>query len=449
MLNFCDAAVIRLACVFVSLKFLEQGGVYNLSDITNPYRVGEPVVDPSHFFGRQDVADWVEIQITAQARVLLVSGQPHIGKTSLIKQIGYLQSAPYFNLVASLSDLLAISTPEASSNNKQTGGDVYTIEQVLEPLIADFIPQLVRHGLLSNEQAAIPFYPTGTTLRELFLKVQPRLDRPLLLYVDDLQALITEDMALLATFLSLFMPILDECPQLFLVFTVYEDQISQIRHPLLDAAPTFHLSTLSPDASNSMITQPVKNILRFDYGITRHIAEINSHHPYYLTLFCRSLLDRQHHDGWVNQRAFDATLAQILATPIEPFTKIWEDSSWIERAVLSSMAAMRGKHGPVMQQEVIRFLQDQDRGLVSEVVIDALKTLADRGILVSMGAISYRFHVELFRFWLREHTEPVETLKYVDWSRLNTQLQRKVRRIRPYSHPWPGKVAQDEAGLEF
>ena len=31
-----------------------------MSEITNPYRPGEPVADPAMLFGRQDAADWLE-----------------------------------------------------------------------------------------------------------------------------------------------------------------------------------------------------------------------------------------------------------------------------------------------------------------------------------------------------------------------------------------------------
>jgi Tol biopolymer transport system component len=61
------------------------------------------------------------------------------------------------------------------------------------------------------------------------------------------------------------------------------------------------------------------------------------------------------------------------------------------------------------------------------VVVDALQTLAGRGILVPMGAVSYRFYVELLRFWLREYTRPAEILKEVDWTRLASQFKLRAK----------------------
>ncbi|MBN1992916.1 MAG: PD40 domain-containing protein [Anaerolineae bacterium] len=402
-----------------------------MSEITNPYRPDEPVVDSTMLFGRQDAADWLELQITNNARTLVFTGQPLIGKTSFIKHAGVLQNFSAVNLLVSL--LEPPSFPQAAMDKKKKQppdghkGQL-AIDAILQQVIEQLIPQLTQLHLV-NPQPIDAAMPPTTVLHNLFAQANRQVgqNRPIL-YLDNLHLLITEDRALLATFLSAFIPVLDVCPPLHLVFTVNQDKLKNMRHPLLDAAPTFSLTPLTADASVNMITQPVRHILRFDYGIPRRIAEVNSHHPYYLCLFCHTLLKRQGHDGWVNQRDFDSVLGEVLDSPIEPFKQIWEESSWAERAVLAGMAAMQGKHGPMTQEEVIRFLQRQNDAVIPEVVVEALQTLAERGVLTPMGAVSYRFYVELLRFWLREYTQPAETLKEVDWGRLASQSKTRAQK---------------------
>ena len=408
-----------------------------MSEITNPYRPGEPIVDPAMLFGRQDAADWIQLQMEAEAHVLALSAQPYIGKTSFVRHAGGLFSGEVINVVVNLprSLLAAASEGQGSKQRRTSSDESISLATVLEAVISQLLPQLALHHLITSDEARRSLPATATALRELFANISITSPQRLILYIDDLHYLVSEDMALLATFLSTFMPILDECPFLYLIFTANESKLRQIRHPLLDGAPTFNLSTLTPDASVNMITLPVRNILRFDYGITRRIAEVNSHHPYYLSLFCHTLLNRQIYDGWVNQRDFDSAVAEILDAPIEPFREIWDATSWVERAVLAGMAAMQGKHGPMMQQEVIRYLQKEDPSVVPEVVVSSLKSLAERGVLVPMGAISYRFYVELFRFWLREHTQPAEILKHVDWSRLAAQLKLSIKKDKAIGPP--------------
>lgn len=392
-----------------------KDGICILTEITNPYRPGEPVADPAMLFGRQEAADWIDLQVNSNHQSLVLSAAPLIGKTSFLRHAGALQNIYAVHLHLSLSSL-------AEPPDKQT--DTQTLTTVLHAAIDQLKPQLERLNLL-DPRASRTALQTASALRELFTQANQKLppEQQLILYIDDLHALITDDMALVAGFLTGLMPLLDECPRLYLVFAVNQNKLRQIHHPLLDGAPTFNLGPLPLDASINMITLPVKEMLHFDYGVTKRIAEVNSHHPYYLTLFCHTLLNRQVHDGWVNQRDFDATLSEILYSPIEPFTQIWEESDWAERAVLAGMAAIQGAHGPITGQEVLRFLQRQSKAVMPEVVTGALNTLTERGVLVPMGAVSYRFHVDLLRFWLREHTTPAQVVSQVNWSRSAAQIR--------------------------
>lgn len=404
-----------------------------LREITNPYRPGEPVLEPAMLFGRQDAVDWLELHITAGLRALVISGTPLIGKTSFVKHVGALQSFQAFNLLVSLSALNPVAGE--ADIDAATEPETPTINSVLQSVIDQLLPQLRLLDLLPPAPIE-PATQTVSMLRHLFARVNQRLgSQRLVLYFDDLHRLCTDDMALTAGFLTSLIPLLDECPQLHLVFTLNQDKLSRIQHPLLENVPVFNLGSLPTDAALNMVTLPVKDVLRFDYGVTKRIVEVNSHHPYYLSLFCHTLLNRQVYDGWVNQRNFDAVLAQVLDTPIKPFTQIWDHSSWVERAVLCGMAAIQGTHGPLTNLEITRFLQRQDNRATPQVVEQSLITLAERGVLVPMGAISYRFHVELLRLWLREHTSLPEILREVNWERLAAQLEASAKQAKAATPP--------------
>jgi Tol biopolymer transport system component len=401
-----------------------------LQEVANPYRPGEPVIDPAMLFGRQDAADWLERQITGGARILILSALPLIGKTSFLRHVGALQNLPAYHLLVSLPNVAPDTPVNAPSPGHEKEAEPGTLNTVLQSVIDQLMPQLSHFNLTSPAYTNTPMQP-ATTLRHLFAQANQKLgpEQLLILHFDDLHRLVTADMALSASFLTALMPLFDECPRLHMVFAANQDQLKRIKHPLLDGASSLNFGAIPADASLSMVTLPVKDILRFDYGVTKRIVEVNSHHPFYLTLFCHTLLNRQVHDGWVNQRDFDAALSEVLASPIEPFTRIWDEARWVERAVLSGMASMQGRHGPVTYQEIVRFLQQHHKAVTSQVVIEALEALAKRGVLVPMGAVSYRFHVEILRYWLREHTNLAEILKEVDWNRLAAQAKPNKPRV--------------------
>jgi TolB protein len=393
-----------------------------LSEFANPYRPGEPVTDPAMLFGRQEAADWIQLQIESGNRTLVLSASPLIGKTSLLHHVGFLQNNNAFNMLVSLADVPALQ--RVSSRDLKAEDHELSVSSVLRVVLGQVSKQFCLLRLIDQPPTLSSSQVAGQ-MRGLFAQACFKLsatDR-LVLYLDDLHLLVGDDLALVSNFLTSLMPLLDECVHLHLVFAANSDQLKRVRHPLLDGAPVYNLGPLPPDASVSMVTQPVKDILRFDYGITKRIAEVNSHHPHYLTLFCHLLLNRQIHDGWVNQQDFDNTLVEILDSPIEPFRQVWDKSTWAERGVLSGMAAIQGAHGPITNQEVVRFLQRQNPNVTAEVVLDSLENLSERGVLVLMGAVSYRFHVELFRFWLRQHTNPQQILAEVNWGRAAAELR--------------------------
>jgi hypothetical protein len=60
-----------------------------MNDFLNPYIAGAPVVEPSMFFGRQDIFDWIEQNLSGRFvnHILVIHGQRRVGKTSVLKQI--------------------------------------------------------------------------------------------------------------------------------------------------------------------------------------------------------------------------------------------------------------------------------------------------------------------------------------------------------------------------
>src|SRR3972149_12148952 len=60
-----------------------------MENLLNPYIAGAPVVEPSMFFGRQDVFQWIERSLAGKYghNVLVIHGQRRVGKTSVLKQI--------------------------------------------------------------------------------------------------------------------------------------------------------------------------------------------------------------------------------------------------------------------------------------------------------------------------------------------------------------------------
>lgn len=390
-----------------------------MSNLVNPYHAGRPVEGPEMFFGRDDALIWVEQQLTLDRRLLVVHGPDLIGKTSLVRR-----------LPAFLAEHARCLYFEGKPHRGRP------LPQVLAALAGDLANQLMAQDLVSPHQvdtAADSATAVTSLLKQASLALEKESSSPtgilagdqtqrLLLVLDDAHRLADGEPPSLDSLFDFLTTLLADVPCLQLLLTLSDLSYAQLNHPILLGAVAFRLGPLGSDAAQQLITRPAQGALRFDAGVTKRIAEITSNHPYYLHLFCYTLYNLCARDGWINQSDIDRVLDTLLTLPNKEFQAIWDRSTWAERAALTALAGLKGAHGPITRQEVINYLRRFDPRVVPDVILDALESLADRGVLVRMGALSYRFAVNLFRYWLDRHTDPAEVLSGVDWNQLRMQL---------------------------
>jgi TolB protein len=398
------------------------------------------------FFGRDDALIWVEQQLTLDRRLLIVHGPDLIGKTSLVRRL------PVF-----LAEHVRCLCFEGKHHRGRP------LPQVLAALAGDLANQLMAQDLVSPHQvdtAADSATAVTSLLKQASLALENESSSPtgtsggdqtqrLLLILDDAHRLSDGEPPSLDSLFDFLATLLADVPRLQLLLTLSDLSYAQLNHPILLGASAFRLGPLSGDAAQQLITRPAQGALRFDAGVTKRIAEITSNHPYYLHLFCYTLYNLCARDAWINQSDIDRVMDALLNLPNKEFQAIWDRSNWAERAALTALAGLKGAHGPITRQEVINYLRRFDTRVVPDVILDALESLADRGVLVRMGALSYRFSVNLFRYWLDRHTDPAEVLSGVDWNQLRMQLatrsaSEQVEIAEPSSTP--SETADEEVG---
>ena len=291
----------------------------------------------------------------------------------------------------------------------------------LAGLAGELVNQLAAQSLISPRQVNTAV-DSATAVTSLLQQAIPALDGDqLLLILDDVHWLGGDDSLSLESLFDFLTTLLAEVPPLRLLVTVSDLSYGRLTHPLLAGAMTFRLGPLNSEVAQQLIIRPAQGTMRFDAGVVKRIAEINSNHPYYLHLFCYILYNCCAREGWINQSDIDTVLKELLALPHDRFQAIWDQSNGAERATLAALAGLRGAHGPVTRQEVITYLRRFDPQVVPQAILDALESLANRGVLIRMGALSYRFALNLFRYWLDRTTDLADVLAHVDWNRLSLQ----------------------------
>lgn len=357
-------------------------------------------------YGRDDTLLWIGQQLSMGRRLLIVHGADLIGKSSLalalcaelppeIQHCVLLACKPYQGRALSEAwNALAATLAERSGS---------TLELLPphpdEEALLDYLRRVLHR-----------WCPPGET-------------RPALLILDDVHLLWTGpheqlDEVARTHLLEVLMRLLETVPSLRLLLTMSDGAFERLSHPLLHGAETLHLGPLSNEDAQQLITRPAQSIIRFDPGAVRRVADLASNHPYYLQRFCYALFERCARDGNLNQSDVDVVLEELLQQPDPRFQGIWERADAVERAALVAMSRLKGTHGLTTRQEVVAYLQRFDSEIPAQPIIKALDQLARRGVLVRMGALSYRFAVKLFSYWVERHFVPERVLDGIDWERL-------------------------------
>lgn len=369
-----------------------------LQKIINPYRVDQIPDSKNAFFGREEIVTWLEQQIIAQRRVLLLHGTPLIGKTTFLKFLPQMLTLNNLFISFSFGDL-----PDYSHN------------AILLHFLQQLTGQLTEQGVIRPQNIATATDVVSAIDRVIALVEERRPSTELIVSIDDLDALLPHPQAEIDRLLDICQSLLTRHDALQMIFMVNSISVSHLRYSFFDSAPVQQIGPLELNDALKLITQPVDKTIRFDYGVPKRIAELNSNHPYYLTLFNRVLFARCAREGWVNLRHIDETLDEVLIGDIPSFQQIWDESTWVERAALAAMGAAKGSHGVLTRQEVFALLRRTDKKVDEGVVLTALESLSFRGVLVKMGALSYRFYIDLFRFWLQRHADLSTVLRNVSW----------------------------------
>ncbi|HSR31773.1 MAG TPA: AAA family ATPase, partial [Anaerolineae bacterium] len=365
-----------------------------MPDTVNPYIPGQPVDNPELFFGRRDTLASIREHLLKGRRVFVVSGAPRMGRSSLLRQL------PHY-----IPEECVLARVELLEENAQR------LDWLLWRL-ADAVGHQAGHllGVGGREPTWDSFEGNpGALLDEFWPQMRAALGkRCLLLMLDDLDSLAETDAELLDSFLRILEVLRDRDSELALVLASspeLQDVLLREYPRLFGGALSYSIGPLNSEDASRLITWPVDGVLTYDYGVARRVIEVTSGHPYYLQMICFELFNRCAASAWVNQRDVDLVVEDLVGREIPDFRRLWHESSPQEQAVLAGLVSLRGARGVATVQEVRTVLNKAGARADRDQVTHALESLASRGIMERLGALSYRFRVGLLRDWLAERLD--------------------------------------------
>jgi Tol biopolymer transport system component len=375
-------------------------------DTLNPYIPDRPISDPAHFFGRKALLAWVRERLVKGDRILLLHGVRRIGKTSLLLQLPQHVPAGYLPIRLDLRKM-ALARDEA---NADAGEDSFMWAFCRS--VAHEMATL--HALnLSAPRRAEFARDAGYALREFLTDLRQVLgNNILLLMLDDIDALPHDGLEQRFLF-DLVEQALARRPGLRFLITAHSPDSLPTGLRWTEQAPTQRLGPLTSTEAIELLKSSASGQLVYDPAAGRRAAELASGHPYYLQLLGYTLFDRCAPE--VSLPDISAALEELLPLPFDEFNAWWDASSPQEQAVLALLGELKGQGGVFTFYDVHKALTRRGVHVKRNLVEQALQSLAERGVMEHLGAISYRARIELFRAWLLYHADLGQAARKARW----------------------------------
>jgi len=377
----------------------------------NPYVAGAPLRSEQGFFGRQDTLEWVARELRNPAtNALVLFGQRRIGKTTILLQLERILPADAFlPFYFDLQDQATRPLSRVLADLADTVAERIGLEP---PDPADFDDE----GLFFRREFLPRLYQTlGETRRPVFLLDEfDVLDQAA-------EAELPDTVAAKALFRFLRRTMTED-PRPAFVFVVGR----RAEDLSLDFTATFKASlvreiwVLDRESAGALVRQAeINGTLRFTDQAVGRILSLTSCHPYLTQLLCQRIWERAYAGGsggrmkscpTIDVPEVEAAVPDALEAGNQALVWLWDGLSPAEKIYAAALAEIAEEGETIPEDQVIQVLTAHAARLRTREVELAPRDLVKRRVLEEAGERKYRFAVELFRRWVRQH-KPLRDVK--------------------------------------
>jgi tetratricopeptide (TPR) repeat protein len=374
----------------------------------NPYIIGRPVSEPSAFFDRETLFQFVVDNLEQNAQVLLLHGQRRIGKSSILTQIPVeLALLPYSFVVLSL---------EGKSQKR--------LSQVLHELAVE-IAEYLESPISPPSELHLRKQPDRFA-DEFLVSIQALMPgKKLVLLFDEFDSLGNFSPEAAATHLFPYLSQVIERHKSLHIIPVIGRRLEDLPTllGLFRTAPSYEIGLLDRASTYQLVTQPVEGVLHYEESALQAIFEFTAGHPYFTQVLCFAIFSAARESDW--WQVTEEDVRQVIDRALElgegGLAWFWDGLPIAERVFFSAAADVAELKQPgstefcgseIKEGEPLSLLEDSGI-ILTECLHKAQRNLLDWKYLRQTRRVdapetvvrgSYRVTIELVRRWLiRRH----------------------------------------------
>lgn len=370
----------------------------------SPYIVGMPVKTADMFYGRQDIFEWVQENISGQhqEQPLLIYGERRMGKTSVLYQLQ--QNPPTPNHICLLFDL-------------QLYGYIDNTAELLFELASAMIAHLRRDGLDTpdpdwDEYEANPH----RAFRRFCDSLDDRLgERRIVVMMDEFGVLMAKvrDGVFDASLFDFLRGVTQRSNKFTFLFTgAYEvRRMQQDFDSILFNMPKVRkISYLSEGEATNLIEKPIQGLLTYHPLVVQKIQRVTACHPYFVQYICDELVKfaRRERTNYVQLTDLDFVIHGVVQDATGNIeNSIYNYLAHAEKAVLAAMAHVTDDVRVfVPLGDIAGMLERRQLSMPREEIMQALQALKERDLVTEMRIgqqLRFSFRMGLVRMWLMQN----------------------------------------------
>ncbi|WP_138502303.1 ATP-binding protein [Nostoc sp. PA-18-2419] len=299
----------------------------------NPYIIGRPIREGerSKFFGRENLLNFIQDNLSQGVKTILLHGQRRIGKTSVLIQIpNLIKSNEFIFIQFDLQD---------------------KIQSSLSNIIHDLATAITEQVGIEVDNLQIPTNAELEQDTNLFFQVFLQIiyeiigNKKIVLLIDQFD-FINNDINEINIdsqhkFFLYLKKILKDQDKLFVIAVIerYLDDLPKLLNLFKDASIQ-EIGLLDDINAKRMIVNPAEEILTYEQEAINKIMQLSAGHPCYTQVICSALFEQARENSkWIIECADVENIVEIAIEKADSFFQsLWHILTLEERIIMSTVA---------------------------------------------------------------------------------------------------------------
>jgi hypothetical protein len=384
-----------------------QGGNVTEATVPNPYIIGRAITDRDRFFGRGELFQFINDQLHAGGRVILLIGQRRIGKSTILHQVpNFIDQEQFLVVHFDLHGFARASVEELLAHIGQA-----MLERVWR-----------KEGESSLVKGSVKLGTVHAFQEQVLPQVMEALGpRQLLLLLDEFDVLEAERgrEEPHGLFQHLSELLARESTGRLKLMAVIGRQPHEVPGivQLFKEAATYRIGRLERRDSEELVRKPVEGLVEIPQEAVDAVYGLAAGHPYLTQLLCYELFNRLRREGFhlPTRQDVESVVPQALVTGTAGLDWFYEGLPPLDRVVFSALCSDAEVAGEGRPRPPFYGLLDSEGVETSPGEVSGVLTrLVDWDL--AQREPPYPATVELVRRWIAQAHPLVKAKEDLEWA---------------------------------